>query len=63
MPSATPTLERRWFRLPRHAIAVGIVVLVLIVAEVRWQDSFDAVVEGVFTVQGEIASRVAGRSR
>jgi tetratricopeptide (TPR) repeat protein len=30
------------------------------VSEVRWQDSFDAVVEDVFTVQGEIASRVAG---
>lgn len=28
--------------------------------EVRWQDSFDAVVEDVFTVQREIASRVAG---
>ncbi len=26
----------------------------------RWQDSFDAVVEDVFRVQGEIASRVAG---
>jgi len=30
------------------------------VPEVRWQDSFDAVVEDVFTVQSEIASRVAG---
>ncbi len=29
------------------------------VPEMRWQDSFDAVVEDVFTVQGEIASRVA----
>jgi hypothetical protein len=29
------------------------------VPDVRWQDSFDAVVEDVFTVQGEIASRVA----
>jgi serine/threonine-protein kinase len=29
------------------------------VPEVRWQDSFDAVVEDVFTVQGKIASQVA----
>lgn len=28
--------------------------------EMRWQDSFDAVLEDVFTVQGEIATRVAG---
>ncbi len=29
----------------------------------RWQDSFDAVVEDVFRVQGEIAARVAGALR
>jgi len=28
----------------------------------RWQDSFDDVVEDVFRVQGEIATRVAGLS-